>query len=588
MTNPLTLARVPQPARWLVNSLSRLPVLCRWYDEWLSGDGGDANDFLNYTLDKTGVNFDVVNEAVLSALPNTDSAKKEPLIIVANHPLGGLEGMLLSRLLLQYRKDLKVLTNEMLLSFKEFNDLFIGVDVLNPNKQAQNAKGMRQVAKHLSTGGALLVFPSGTVARMTRNNWAVTEAPWQDIVGRLALKYKATCLPIYISGKNSRLFYLSGLVHPRLRTLLLPRAMISKKGEVVRAIVGKPLALAAEDLTPEAATDYLRLQCELLAETDAPMANNHALTNIAVTNAEQRASAEQHLAQRACDCIVRRGELAVYCLAYDALGPLRTVLANEREKTFRAAGEGTGRACDQDRFDPLYHHIVAWDHSAQQLVGSYRAANVANVVAKVGLKGLYSYSLFAYDQRFLASLGGSIEVGRSFVTQGYQNNSNALDLLWCGLGGFMLRNPECHTFFGCVSISQAFAPVVRALLVDTLMTKHAADDNTRTLVKAHMPVALKEKFWSDELIESMASMTAINKLLGRANYQFRVPALIRHYLALKGRFIDFSVNTQFSHSMDGLIYVDLRKTPPRYLKRYLGVEGARFFQTRWNCLAGAA
>lgn len=583
MTNPLTLARLPLPARWLVNAVSRLHVLRDWYDEWLMGNGGDANTFLNYTLNKTGVNFKVVNEGALARLPQTTSEKKEPLIIVANHPLGGLEGMLLSRLVLQYRKDLKVLTNEMLLSFKEFNDLFIGVDVLNPNKQSQNAKGMRQVAKHLSAGGALLVFPSGTVAQMKANSWAITEAPWQDIVGRLALKYKTTCLPIYVSGKNSRLFYLSGLLHPRLRTLLLPRAMISKQGETVGAAVGESFVLEGEGLTPQAATDYLRLQCELLAEPEE-LKSLHGLADIAAMDEAQNGKVQEYLAGLAEHCIQRKGDLAVYCLAYEMLGPVLPVLANEREKTFRAVGEGTGLACDLDQFDPLYHHIVLWDHQAQQLVGSYRAANTADVVAKVGVAGLYSHSLFAYDQRFLASLGGAIEVGRSFVTQGYQNNSGALDMLWCGLGGFILRNPGCHTLFGCVSISQAFAPVVRALLVDTLMTKHAADHNTRALVKAHKPVVLKEKFWSEALIESMASMAAINKLLGRANYRLRVPALIRHYLALNGHFIDFSLNAGFNNSLDGLIYVDLRQTPQRYIKRYLGEEGARVFNARWSCL----
>jgi putative hemolysin len=624
MTNPLTLAAVPQPVRWLLNSLSRLPVLRAWYDEWLAGEGGDANAFLNFTLAKTGVQFQVFNEERLAELPRPGSdlstselssselsisdlsiselsiseqaesnnpgysgagtGKKAPLIFVANHPLGGLEGMLLSRLLLTYRQDLKVLTNQMLLSFKEFNELFIGVDVLNPNRAAQNAKGMRRVAKHLSDGGALLVFPAGTVAGVKLNNWTVSEAPWQSIVGRLAQKYKATCVPINVSGENSRLFYLSGLLHPRLRTLLLPRAMISKQGKLVSATIGQPIVLDETEMNAETGTEYLRLNCELLANPAYKNREESGLKQkILDCDSRDLEQVDQYLNTVGQHRLLSRGEFDVYSVPFNKLGPLVNVLAIERERAFREVGEGTGMASDLDRFDSHYDHIFVWDNQQKKLVGSYRAVNTETIVKRFGLKGLYSYSLFDYDQRFLQSLGGAIEIGRSFVAKEYQKNSRALDLLWCGLGGYMLRNPECHTLFGCVSISQTFAPIVRALLVDTLLAGHAADSSTRALVKATTPLAFRNRFWSSELVESLSSMAAINKLLGRVNYQFRVPALIRHYLALNGKFVDFSVNTGFNCSLDGLIFMDLRQAPARYLKRYLGEQGAELFNERWSC-----
>ena len=77
-------------------------------------------------------------------------------------------------------------------------------------------------------------------------------------------------------------------------------------------------------------------------------------------------------------------------------------------------------------------------------------------------------------------------------------------------------------------------------------------------------------------------MAAINKLLGNSGNAMRVPVLIRHYLALNGKFIDFSVNAGFNQSLDGLILVDLRTAPPRYLRRYLGKEGATEFTQRWR------
>ncbi|WP_394201684.1 lysophospholipid acyltransferase family protein [Marinagarivorans algicola] len=585
MTNPLALTDVSPPIRWVINRLSRLDTLKQWYDEWLAGNGGDAADFLDYTLDKTGINFDVLNESLLNNV-----AQDKPIVFVANHPLGGLEGMLLSRLLLRYRPDLKVLTNQMLLCFKEFNELFIGVDVLNPNKQAENAKGMRLIAKHLGKGGALLVFPSGTVGHIQvpqvfTKHWTVTDAPWQDIVGRLAMKYKAECVPIYVSGKNTRAFYLTGLIHARLRTLLLPRAMIAKQNESIQATIGEPIILEKGKMTPEAATDYLRLACEFLADDNAAFTVEQAAKKKVKSLATSTSSPEaiqNHLTAMGEYCVLTRGDFKVYVAPYAALGPIAQLLAVEREHTFRAIGEGTGLVRDVDRFDEDYDHIFIWDTQQSALVGGYRAANVKHLVDKKGLKGLYSYSLFAYDKRLLATLGGSIEVGRSFITPVYQRDGIALDTLWCGLGHYLLQHPQCHTLFGCVSISQTFAPIARAVLVDALLEGYGADDKTRALVKAHSPFTFKARFWSKELITTFANFSIINKLLGQGAYQQRVPALIRHYAALKGKFIDFSVNHGFSQSLDGLIYVDLRQTPERYLKRYLGADGAELFKTRWQ------
>lgn len=598
MTNPLALNNVRAPVRWVINKLSRLDTLKLWYDEWLAGNGGDAAAFLDYTLGKTGVDFKVLNQTLLNDIP-----QDKPMIFVANHPLGALEGMLLSRLLLRYRPDLKVLTNQMLLCFKEFNELFIGVDVLNPNKQAENAKGMRLIAKHLGKGGALLVFPSGTVghvqpSQILTKHWQVNDAPWQDIVGRLAMKYKAPCVPIHVSGKNSRAFYLSGLIHPRLRTLLLPRAMINSGKQCVSATIGQPIILEKGQLTPEAATEYLRLACEMLANKNEDIShakknnkaekNSKAEKNLKVktsfnsSEAFNNKAVQDHLKTMDSQCVITRDDLKVYIASYSQLGPVAQLLALERERTFSAVGEGTGLTHDVDRFDQYYDHIFVWDTKHQQLVGGYRAAAVEAIVKQKGLKGLYSYSLFAYDQRLLATFGGAIEVGRSFITKDYQRNGTALDTLWCGLGQYLLQHPNCHTLFGCVSISQTFAPIARAVLVDALLEGYGADAKTRSLVKAHSPFTFKARFWSKELITTFANFSIINKLLGQGAFEQRVPALIRHYAALNGKFIDFSVNHGFNQSLDGLIYVDLRQTPARYIKRYLGDAGALDFKMRWE------
>lgn len=575
-TNPLALENLAAPLRFVLNKLAALDVLRNWYDDWLQHKDSDAARFLDFILQKLDADFQVHNLDVLQCVPSD-----KPLLIVANHPLGALEGMYLSRLLLQHRPDLKVLTNELLLRFKEFNELFIGVDVLNPDKQQKNARGVMKASRHLAGNGALLIFPAGTVSVLRLRSWSIQDAPWKDIAGRLALRFDATCLPIHIEGRNSWAFYLSGLIHKRLRTLLLPRAMLWQGQRRLTARIGQPLNLREAGInTPQAATDYLRLSCELLPLHESSV----AVSQKPLVKSETSGTSDLQGALLALKTYVvtAQNEFTVYCAPYAALGTLAKHLAQVREDTFRAVGEGTGMALDKDRFDPDYWHILVWDQQQQALVGGYRAASVQDIIHKHGVNGLYSHSLFHYDERFITALGGAVEVGRSFVVPAYQSNPLALDLLWRGLGAFMLKNPKCHTLFGCVSISNHFSPLIRALLSDTFLAAHSAESALRGLVRPVAPFRYASRFWSQESLTALSSMSAINKLLGNAGTQRKVPVLIRHYLALNGKFIDFSINHGFCKALDGLILVDLRTAPPRYLKRYLGESGAADFSTRWR------
>ena len=577
LSNPLALDKVPSPLRFVINKLSSLHVLRGWYDDWLGTPERDVTRFLDFTLGKIGAQFHTLNLESLESVA-TDQA----LIIVSNHPLGALEGMQLSRLILRYRPDLKVLTNELLLQFKEFDDLFIGVDVLNPDKQQMNARGMMQASRHLAKGGALLIFPAGTVSVLDVKSWSIQDAPWKHIVGRLALKYKAQCLPVHIEGRNSWIFYLSGLIHKRLRTLLLPRAMLWQKRKTVTARIGQIINLSDTDIsTPATATEYLRLACELLAVERGNTAES-TQTAMRLSGGVAPELLEKEFARLQSFLVAEQGSLQIYNVPYSALGCVAEQLALVRERTFRAVGEGTGLALDADRFDADYWHIVVWDTQARQIAGAYRAARVKTVLSNRDVTALYSNSLFHYDERFIRELGGAIEVGRSFVAQAYQTDSRALDLLWRGLGEIVLQNPDCHTLFGCVSISSRYSPMIRALLTESFLAAHGAGANMRTLVRPVAPFKYHLKFWTADTIKALSSMAAINKLLGNSGNAMRVPVLIRHYLALNGKFIDFSVNAGFNQSLDGLILVDLRTAPPRYLRRYLGKTGADEFTQRWR------
>src|SRR3546814_12189659 len=112
---------------------------------------------------------------------------------------------------------------------------------------------------------------------------------------------------------------------------------------------------------------------------------------------------------------------------------LRREICRLRELTVRQVGEGTGRSRDLDAFDPHYQHIVVWDAAAMRIAGAYRVARCSQVLARAGLTGLSTASLFRYAADTVPRLAAAIALGRSFVLPAYCA-SRHLDYLCQGIG----------------------------------------------------------------------------------------------------------------------------------------------------------
>lgn len=584
--NPFSLDLKP---RWLARSLESLfslNKLINGYELRPSTDdvakpSDKVDEFLDYTVDLLSSGVDVRNPDALETIPDSG-----PLIIVANHPLGGLEGVAMTQLLRQKRPDLKVLTNELLSRIPEFAETFVGVDVLSDNAAAKNLKGVRTVMRHLSKGGALLIYPAGMVSAIeVSDGWKIQDRVWNPLVGKLAKQYQATCLPCFVHGKNSQLFYLSGLIHPRLRTALLPRELTNKKSQKLSLTVGSPILWRdiSELDSIEDVTRYYRTATDLLSMAEkTEVAVSHPPLNDLSREQSKSDEMDQVIESLASYNLLDFKNFSVFCAPYSTLGPIMDEIAFARERTFRAAGEGTGADSDTDQFDPYYEHLFIWDRDGKQIVGSYRVGKAKEIVATHGVDGLYSRSLYKFDKNFIDRLGGAAEVGRSFITPEYQRHPRALDLLWQGIGRWMVKHPEYHTLFGCVSISQEHSKLARAFLEDSLMCNYRAEQEYLNDVRPVAPLKVKNRIWNQAVLQSLSTVTMINKLLGQCDPGKTIPILLRQYIALNGRFIGFSVNHGFNESLDGLIMVDLRRTSQKHLQRYLGKEGSAEFMSRWG------
>lgn len=572
MTNPCRLPFKPRAVSVMLEGVLGLDRLGAIYDARPSGT--TPPEFLKYTLEALGVSLELANGAALDAIPRSG-----PLLIVANHPLGGLEGVAIAQVLSALRPDLKVLTNQLLRRIPELREIFIGVDVLSRNATGANIAGIKQVHRHLQNDGAVLIFPAGMVSTFTRGSRRIQDRPWNRLVGQLIQRYQCTCLPVYVGGRNSAYFYGAGLLHPRLRTALLPRQLANKAGFTLPLTFGHPVPATELRLlkSPEAVTDYLRVSTDALRPS-ATSARSQAQAVLEMQASPHSPAVDAAIAALQEFRLIEHEEFDVYCAPFPRLGVIMEQIAIAREVTFRAVGEGTGLSRDSDEFDPHYLHLFLWDKQLHRIAGAYRVGLVDEIVARHGVKGLYSRSLYKYDAAFIRQLGSAIEMGRSFIHPDYQRRPVSLNLLWRGIGSILVQRPTYHTLFGSVSISREYSDLARSLIADTMLTNYRAADYD-ALVKPIRPHRIFNRVWTETMLAELANIKMLGKLIGRCDPGKAVPVLLRHYLSLNGRIVCFNIHAGFNDSLEGLIIVDVRKTDSKTLARFLGQEGLAHFMS---------
>ncbi len=527
----------------------------------------DSQSFLRHTLEKLNIDYQITS-GQLSDIPATG-----PLVVVANHPLGAVEGVILAEMLLTVRSDVKVLANQFLKRVPELAPLFISVDVFEgKNAVSENIKALRQGLHHLQSGGVLLVFPAGEVSTFDRTG-QLNDKPWSRSVAKLIKRSKANALAIHINGHNSKPFYWAGKVHPYLRTAMLGREMLNKKQQTIDIAIGEVIERKElECLTEEQQlVNYLRLNTYLLApraEHQPPQLSQQ--TPVIAPIPQDRLIREiQRLPTRAH--LLSFKQFDVYCSAARAMPNVMQEIGRLREINFRLVNEGTGKACDLDDYDDYYQHLFIWDNEHQRLVGAYRLGLTDKIMQHRGVKGLYSRSLFRYDETLINQFGHAIEMGRSVIDLPYQRSLTALMLLWKGIATYAYRHPHYTHLFGPVSISSEYSPTARELMVSTLEMHHF-DKDSATLVKATNPLKKNPKsFWRADMLSSLADIQLLSKVLTRLG-QKSLPVLLKQYLNLNGKLISFNVDKDFNDALDGLIVVDLRKVPQRTLAKYMGKE----------------
>jgi putative hemolysin len=536
----------------------------------LAAAGDSTVDFSARALAVLDIDVAVSPDA-LSHVPRTG-----PLIVVANHPRGALDGLAVLATIARVRTDVRLLGNRWLRWLPELRESVVPIDLFGKPANAirRNGAALRAAIHWLQSGGCLCIFPAGEVAHHETPDGRVIDSPWHDTAGGLAMRTHASIIPLFIAGRNSRLFRSAGRVHPLLRTALLPRELWAKRGSTVSVSVGRSIApgeLASRPDAP-ARTAFLRSHVEYLSAPRVEI--HHRAPQPAPSFVAPRGLAtaiDANIAAIGPSLLMESGAFQVYCASADDLPAILPEIGRLRELTFRGVGEGTGLARDLDRFDRLYRHLFVWHRERREIAGAYRLG----ATDVLGPEHLYTRTLFEYDESLLQQIGPALELGRSFVQPDYQRDFSPLLLLWKGISRLVTQEPRYRRLFGVVSISDRYNTTSRQLLM-TFLQNTRFDADLGRLVRAKNPPAPPRSDTVDAVtVERLEDVCALVRQIEPDGKD--IPVLLRQYLKLSAKLLGFTVDASFGNVLDGLVIVDLDHVEPAILSRYMGKNEARAF-----------
>ena len=496
------------------------------------------------------------------------------VVIVANHPIGSLDGLALLKLVGEVRRDVKVVANEVLSAVEPLQNLLLPVDAFGSRSTRDN---LRAIEQHLQNDGAVIIFPAGEVSRMGATG--VKDGAWRHGFLHFATKTKAPILPMFVDARNSVFFYSLSFFARPLSTLWLVREMFKHNNKNMRVRIGQAIQFdtyAALPLSSRAKVKLFRRHTYKIGKNRGEGCFETATESIAHPEDRQQLRAEIRACELLATAHIGAGKegMAIYLYRFDGDSTVMREIGRLREVSFRAVGEGCGRRRDMDVYDRDYDHIVLWDDEALELVGAYRLRRTADLSAGNSsnvrnTEKLYSDTLFEYRAEAQHYFAEGVELGRSFVQPRYWGR-RSLDLLWYGIGAYVKKFPDVRYLFGPVSISNSFPSTAKDQLVNFYRHYFPAPS---AWAKARLPYRSMHVDgaarwlrvgYSEGFTQLKAELTEMN---------LSVPTLYKQYTELCEdggvQFVDFNVDPDFSDCIDGLVLVDLHKLKETKRKRYL-------------------
>lgn len=553
---------------WILMKVLKISQLNKIYDR---NKHLEDVTFLNAILNEFQIEFEIDPEE-LKRLP-----KQGPYITISNHPLGGIDGILLLKLMREHDPDFKIIANFLLHRIEPLKPYIMAVNPFENHKDSKSSVlGLKETLKHLKEGKPLGIFPAGEVSNFEEDD-KIVDKPWEEGALKLIKKAEVPVVPIYFHAKNSQLFYLLSKINPTLQTAKLPSELLTQKDRVIRVRIGKPIPVSEQiehGSTIEELGKFLRKKTYLLANTtkeDKKVYIKIPSFKLPTPRPEEieRPVLQDLMIQeieelrKGKDRLLQSKNYEVFLTESNKIPNILKEIGRLREITFRAVGEGTNKSIDLDQYDAYYHHMFLWDNDAKCIAGAYRMGLGNQIYKAHGIEGFYLTELFKMEPELYPMMEQSIEMGRAFIVGSYQQKPMPLFLLWKGIVHTTLRYPEHKYLIGGVSISNQFSDFSKSLMIE-FMKSHFYDPYVAQYVQAKKEYKVKLKDADKDFVfnEAEADLNKFDRLIEEVEPGgLRLPVLIKKYIKQNARVVAFNVDPLFNNAIDGLMYIRIADLP---------------------------
>jgi len=556
---------------WLLMKLTRISSLNSYYDTVAHLD---CEAYATAILERFKINYDIPIED-FKKLP-----KEGAFITVSNHPLGGVDGILLMKLLLPRMPTYKILANFLLERMAPLKPHMFSVNPFEEHKEAKSSVGgFKKALQHLKDGHPLGIFPAGEVSTYKEGK-LIVDKRWETAALKLIKKANVPVVPIYFHARNSGLFYKLARWKSVFRTAMIPSQVLSQHSRPIKVRIGQPITVQIQNEQESLAEfgELLRRKTYLLSnayekerlldQLPTTLKIPKPTRKIAVAVRKEVMQGEiEKLREKDCRLLETKNYEVFLAKEKDMPFILKEI-GRQREVTFRAIGEGTNKAIDLDKFDTYYHHLFLWDNQGNCVVGAYRMGIGSEIFKEHGIDGFYLQDLFRVEPELYEMMRSSIEMGRAYIVKEYQQKPMPLFLLWKGIVHTTLRYPEQKYLIGGVSISNQFSNFSKSLMIE-FMKSNYWDPYVAQYIRPKKEFKVKLKDADKEFVfdETQADLNKFDRLIDEVEPgNLRLPVLIKKYIKQNAKVVAFNVDPLFNNSVDGLMYIKIADLPESTVK----------------------
>ncbi len=497
--------------------------------------------------------------------------KQSPFLIISNHPLKGIDSILMLKVISEVRPDIKIANDVILPNYPSVQKYFIFSHKFHRTKLSR-----KRSIEYLKEGKPLGIFPAGDFSLFSLSADFSSDPIWSPETIRFIKSVKMPIVPIYFQVKSS---LIQSLLQGNYWFMpILASSVPKSKARNIQLRIGTPISV--EEQTNFNHIDkfgrFLRSKVYCLGSPiELPKFFEPRLKSLQkqehIVSPVSRADLKYEVEQLKEEFLLfDSGSYSVICSPSNRIPLMMQEIGREREITFRQVGEGTNRSIDLDEFDLYYQQLFIWDNKTHALVGAYRVGKGNEIMQQFGIKGFYIQSLFRIHADAGNILNQALELGRSFVVPAYQKQPLPLFLLWKGILYFLIKNPEYRYLIGPVSISNNYSKASKSIITK-FMLEHFFHKDLAKLFKPRNAFKAKLKYDLDVMVENTKSnLNRLDSIISDIEFDnYKVPVLLKKYLKMNAKIIAFNIDPLFNNALDGLIILDLLDVPPTTIQNLL-------------------